>query len=129
MARKSLSRILYVEDELDIQEIARMSLETVGGFTVKTCSSGQEAIEAAPKFKPDIILLDVMMPGMDGVTTMGKLQEIAALAETPIIFVTARVQAHDIQEYLRKGATAVITKPFDPMQLPDEVRGIWDKAL
>lgn len=129
MARKSLNRILYVEDEQDIQEIARMSLETVGGFTVKICSSGQEAIDSAPKFKPDIILLDVMMPGMDGVTTMAKLRDLPAVAETPIVFVTARVQAHDIEEYLRKGATAVITKPFDPMQLPDEVREIWDKIL
>ncbi len=129
MARNTLSRILYVEDEQDIQEIARMSLETVGGFTVKTCDSGPEAIEVAPKFNPDVILLDVMMPGMDGVTTMAKLREIPALAETPIVFVTARVQAHDIQEYLSKGAAAVITKPFDPMQLPDEVRGIWEKIL
>ncbi|MEQ9364474.1 MAG: response regulator [Leptospirales bacterium] len=129
MARKTLRRILYVEDEQDIQEIARMSLETVGGFTVKTCGSGQEAIDSAPKFKPDMILLDVMMPGMDGVTTMAKLRENPALADTPIVFVTARVQSHDIREYLGKGAAAVITKPFDPMQLPDEVRGVWEKIL
>lgn len=127
MARKALHRILYVEDEQDIQEIARMSLETVGGFAVKTCSSGAEAVEVAPKFKADIILLDVMMPGMDGMTTLGELRKIPALAETPVVFVTARVQRHDIDEYLRTGAAAVITKPFDPMQLPNEIRAIWEQ--
>ena len=104
-----------------------MSLETVGGFAVKTCSSGAEAVEVAPKFKADIILLDVMMPGMDGMTTLGELRKIPALAETPVVFVTARVQRHDIDEYLRTGAAAVITKPFDPMQLPNEIRAIWEQ--
>lgn len=123
-----LHRILYVEDEADIQEIARMSLETIGGFTTKTCSSGAEALKLVPGFKPDLILLDVMMPGMDGVATMAAIRKLPGYETTPVIFVTARVQSRDIAEYTQKGAVAVITKPFDPMQLPDEIRRIWEQA-
>ena len=103
---ETLERILYVEDEPDIQEIARVSLETVGGFTVATCSSGREALDRAEEFEPDLLLLDVMMPDMDGPTTLGELRKLPGFGSTPTIFMTAKVQAHEIEDALRSVAAA-----------------------
>lgn len=116
-----LKRILYVEDEPDIQEVARMALELVGGYTVQICSSGQEAMEIAPAFAPDLILLDVMMPGMDGPTTLKALRQIESLSQTPVAFMTAKIQPNEIAEYKLLGAIDVIPKPFDPMTLSKQV--------
>lgn len=121
-----LQRILYVEDEPDIQEVARLALEMVGGFTVKVCSSGEEALQEAEAFAPDMILLDVMMPGMDGPSTLKALRERAALAEVPVAFMTAKVQPQEVAQYRALGALDVIAKPFDPMQLANQVRAIWE---
>ncbi|WP_017941875.1 MULTISPECIES: response regulator [unclassified Thioalkalivibrio] len=120
-----LQRILYVEDEPDIQAVAELALETVGGYTVKTCASGEEAVRDAEAFAPDLILLDVMMPGMDGPTTLEALRGIPALAGVPVAFMTAKVQPSEIAHYKSLGARDVIAKPFDPMTLSDEVRRIW----
>ncbi|MGC8763612.1 MAG: response regulator [Acidobacteriota bacterium] len=123
----ALSKILYVEDEPDIQTVARLSLETLGGFTLEVCSSGEEALAKAPLFGPDLILLDVMMPGMDGPTTLQRLREIPSLAAIPVVFMTAKAQPQEIQHFKELGALGVITKPFDPMALPSEVRAIWER--
>jgi len=120
-----LQKILYVEDEPDIQAIAEMSLQVVGGFDVALCSSGDEALEKAEGIAPDLILLDVMMPGMDGPTTLMKLREIEALNDVPIVFMTAKAMTAEIAELKELGAVDVIPKPFDPMSLPDQVRAIW----
>ena len=120
-----LRKILYVEDEPDIQTIARMALEMVGKFTVCACSSGAEALAAADEFAPDLILLDVMMPGMDGPTTLTRLREHASGADVPAIFMTAKVQPHEVDKLKALGAVEVIAKPFDPMTLSDTIRGIW----
>jgi CheY-like chemotaxis protein len=122
----ALSKILYVEDEPDIQTVARLSLESLGGFTLEVCSSGEEALAKAPLFGPDLILLDVMMPGMDGPTTLQRLREVPSLAAVPVIFMTAKAQPQEIQHFKELGALGVITKPFDPMALPSEVRAIWE---
>ncbi|WP_019594896.1 response regulator [Thioalkalivibrio sp. ALM2T] len=124
-----LQRILYVEDEPDIRAVAQLALETVGGFTVKVCGSGEEAAHDAEDFAPDLILLDVMMPGMDGPSTLEALREIPALVEVPVAFMTAKVQPSEIEHYKSLGARDVIAKPFDPMQLADEVRRIWQGAV
>ena len=118
----TVQRVLYVEDEPDIREVARLALEAVGGFEVSTCASGREAVDAAPAFAPDVILLDVMMPGMDGPTTLRALRDLPEVAATPVIFMTAKVQANEVAAYLASGAAGVISKPFDPMTLSDEVR-------
>ena len=120
-----LSRILYVEDEPDIQAVTKLALEEIGGFTIEVCSDGNEALARAEAFAPDLMLLDVMMPGMDGPTTLKALREIAALKQTPAIFMTAKVQPHEVEEYKRIGAIEVIAKPFDPMTLSDNIKGIW----
>ncbi len=121
-----LHKILYVEDEPDIQIIAKMSLEVLGGFTVCVCSGGVEALEQAQEFMPDLILLDVMMPGMDGPETLKQLKQLPELALTPFVFMTAKVNAHEIAHYLSLGAKAVIAKPFEPMELPKKIQEIFD---
>lgn len=123
-----LKKILYVEDEKDIQAIARMALEMVGKFTVRACSSGAEALAAIAEFKPDLILLDVMMPDMDGPTTLARLREHPSGAGIPAVFMTAKVQAHEIENLKQAGAAEVIAKPFDPMTLSDSIRRIWEGA-
>lgn len=120
-----LSRILYVEDDPDIQAIAMMVLETISGFTVQACSSGKEALEKAVAFQPDLILLDVMMPGMDGPETLKGLRNFPELQSTPVVFMTAKVQPQEVQGYIALGAVGVIAKPFDPMTLAQELRDIW----
>lgn len=119
-----MTKILYVEDEHDIQVIAQMALETVGGFEVTICGSGMEALQTVAGFAPDIILLDVMMPGMDGIQTYQALRRLPECAATPVVFMTAKVQAGEVQHYLDLGAAGVIPKPFDPMTLADDVQAI-----
>ena len=120
-----LSRILYVEDEPDIRMVAQMALEAVGGFTVIACASGQEALSAAPTAAAYLLLLDVMMPGMDGPTTLKALRAMPGIANTPVIFMTAKVQAAEVAMYLKLGALEVIPKPFDPMELSAQLQAIW----
>lgn len=121
-----LQHILYVEDEPDIQAVAKLALEMVGGFTVKVCSSGEEALREAEAFAPDLILLDVMMPVMDGPGTLAALRKLPATANVPVVFMTAKVQPAEVALYKSLGALDVIPKPFDPMQLANQVRAIWD---
>lgn len=125
---EKLTRILYVEDEPDIQVVARLALESVGGYTVEICSSGPDALVRAPAFQPQLILLDVMMPAMNGPTTLIKLRELAGFATTPVVFMTAKVQPDELAAYLRLGAKDVIPKPFDPMKLASQVQAIWERA-
>ncbi len=121
-----LNKIMLVEDEPDIQAVARLTLESVGGFTVEICSSGKEAVERAEDFAPDLILLDVMMPGMDGLSVLKALREIPQVAKTPVIFMTAKAQSHEVDLYKRQGAIDVISKPFDPMLLSETIKCIWE---
>jgi len=128
LSKEQITRILYVEDEPDIQAVAKLALEQVGKFTLEVCSSGQEAVDKAAAFSPQLMLLDVMMPEMDGPTTLKKLREISGLEATPAVFMTARVQPHEVQEYIEMGAADVIAKPFDPMMLSNQIREIWEKV-
>ncbi len=125
MSLPPLERILLVEDDPDIQAVAQLALEAVGGFRVTICSSGQEALASAPGFLPDLILLDVMMPEMDGPAILAQLRTSPPTAETPVIFMTAKAQRHEIVAYQTLGAAGVITKPFDPMTLPSTLVQIW----
>ncbi|HQT02483.1 MAG: hypothetical protein B7Z05_07765 [Thiotrichales bacterium 32-46-8] len=122
-----LQRILYIEDEADIRTVALLALEVVGGFTVKACASGQEALAEAEAFAPDLILSDVMMPEMDGPTTFKALKALPSLSHVPVIFMTAKVQADEIDYFKSLGVSDVIAKPFDPMTLADQVRNSWAK--
>lgn len=126
MLASELQRILYVEDEPDIQAVAQIALESVGGFTMKVCQSGQQALAEAADFKPDLLLLDVMMPDMDGPTTLVELHKQPELADVPAVFMTAKVQPQEVAQLRTMGAVDVITKPFDPMTLSDQIRKIWE---
>lgn len=125
---KTLNKILYVEDSPFIRKVTQIALETVGGFTLKVCEHGEEALEVGPIFDPDLILLDVMMPGMDGPTTLAALRRVPSMKDTPVIFMTGKVQPEEIQSYRDLGALDVIAKPFDSMKLADLVRSIWVRA-
>ena len=122
-----LQKILYAEDEPDIQQVAEIALEMVGGFTLKTCSDGNEALSEAVAFAPDLFLFDVMMPGMDGPTTLKKLRLEPSLADIPVIFMTAKVQPDEVAELKALGAIEVIAKPFDPMELANQIKAIWQQ--
>lgn len=124
---RTLQHILCIDDEADILEVARMCLETVGGYRVSTCSSGAEAVAKIDAIAPDLIMIDVMMPQMDGPATLLELRKNPALADTPIVFMTARIQPSEITEYLVLGANAVLPKPFDPMALSSQIQEIWQK--
>lgn len=116
-----LPRILYVEDEADIREVAGFALEDEG-FEILFCGSGEEALREAVGFSPDLILLDVMMPGLDGPTTLLRLRELPGLGTTLVAFLTAKVQPNEVNEFMALGAIEVIAKPFDPIALPDQIR-------
>ncbi|NLH81254.1 MAG: response regulator [Phyllobacteriaceae bacterium] len=118
-------RVLYADDEEDILDVATLALELVGGLTVTTCSDGFQAVAAARAAPPDLIMLDVMMPGMDGPTAMSQIRADPSLGSIPVILLTARVRGPEVREYMALGADGVISKPFDPMTLADEVRTIW----
>ena len=123
---QTLKRILYVEDEPDIQAVAKLALETIGGFTLEICGSGNDALSKAESFAPDLVLMDVMMPGMDGPTTLQQLQKLETLKNVPVIFMTAKVQPNEIDELKAYGAVDVIPKPFDPMTLSETILQIWE---
>jgi len=123
-----LVRILYAEDEPDIQQLVSLALEVVGGFTLKICQSGLEALNEVETFKPQLLLLDVMMPDLDGPGALKSIRAIEAYRDIPAIFITAKVQEGEVQGYLKLGAADVITKPFDPMTLAERIQDIWDKV-
>jgi len=124
---KPLKTILYAEDEDDIRAIAQIALEDIGSFTVKYCSDGYEVLEATKHYTPDLLLLDVMMPKMDGPTTLKELRKIKDFFLVPAIFMTAKIQTNEIQEYTSLGAIDVIAKPFDPMTLAESIQKAWSK--
>lgn len=123
-----LKRIAYVEDEPDIRAVAELALSAVGGFELDVSADGDEALERIPAFAPDMVLLDVMMPGRSGPEVFRRLRALPGLAATPVVFMTAKAQTHEVEEYRALGAAGVIPKPFDPMTLPERVREIWDAA-
>ncbi len=125
---RQLHSILYVEDEPDIRAIAELALQEIGGYSLISCASGAEALAAAREQTPDLLLLDVMMPGMDGPETLQKLREIPEVAEVPAVFMTAKVQPSETAEYLALGAVDVIAKPFDPLTLASQIQQIWSRA-
>jgi CheY-like chemotaxis protein len=125
----TLKRILVVDNEQYIQEVAQICLETVAGWEVLTASSGKEGIIQAEAYQPDAILLDVMMPDMDGLTTFEKLQANLATKAIPVILLTAKIQAADRQRYAQMGIKAAIAKPFHPLELATQVANVLGWSL
>ena len=116
--------MLMVDDDADIRRIGQLSLVKVGRWDVELAASGTEAIAMAASAKPDLILLDVMMPGLDGPSTLSQLKSDPQTAGIPVIFMTAKVLSQEVEQYMSMGASGVIAKPFDPMKLPEEIRRI-----
>ena len=123
-----LTKILYAEDEPKIQFVTKMTLERIGGFTVATCGSGSEALKVAPDFQPDLMLIDVRMPGMSGPETLVALRQLPGFENTSVVFMTANVMREDVERYKEMGVEDVIAKPFEPTELPDRLREIWTRA-
>ena len=126
---RDLKRILFIDDDPDIHFIVQLSLESLTGVKLDSALSGEEGIKSALQFKPDLILLDVMMPKMDGIETLKALKLMPNLASIPVVFLTARAQRSDLEDYHNSGALDVIVKPFDPLTLPDIVLQIWNQYL
>jgi two-component system, OmpR family, response regulator len=122
-----LKKIMLVEDDPDIQLITRLSLEVGGGYEVQVCASGADAVESARTCAPDLILLDMMMPGMDGLATMDALRKLPGTTATPMVFFTANTQAQVRQDLLHRGALGVIVKPVEPNALVEQIRALWQR--
>jgi CheY-like chemotaxis protein len=125
MPTPPLTKILLVDDQRDIRSIGELALGKLGGFKLQCCASGEEALAAVPAFAPDLVLLDVSMPGLDGMATLARLREQGNA--TPAIFFTARANAEDIARYEALGAIGTIAKPFDPLKLAGQLRGFWQQ--
>jgi CheY-like chemotaxis protein len=123
-------KVLYVDDEPDIREVAALSLQLDREIEVRAVESGPEALEliGGGGWAPDVVLLDVMMPGMDGPGVLKALRESPVGAETPVVFITARAQSHERSRLIDLGALGVITKPFDPMSLAKDLRAVLAAA-
>jgi len=124
---KNLQRILYLEDVPEIAEIGMMALEDIGGFQVKHCTTGREAIEAFRTFKPQLCLFDVMLPDISGLEVLKVIHALPEGSDVPVIFMTAKAQSHEQEHYLACGAVGVIVKPFNPLRLSDDLATLWAK--
>ena len=122
-------KVLIIDDDADIRSIARLSLSRVGGTEVIEAASGGEGVRKAQDEKPDVILLDMMMPRMDGLETLVALRSQPATAMTPVIFLTARAMADEVERVTALGATGVLIKPFDPRTLSQELRALVNRPL
>lgn len=125
MPARPLNRICYVEDDEDIQRIVRLSLERVGKMTVEIVTDPTLAIDAIKAFGPDLVLLDWMMPGIDGPTLYRQMKQQPEVAALPVVFITAKASSGDMNELNSLGAAGAISKPFSPKDLPDQLRAIW----
>ncbi|TAK82776.1 MAG: response regulator [Betaproteobacteria bacterium] len=127
MPDRALNRICYVEDDEDIQRIVRMSLERVGKMTVEVVGDPTMAIDAIGAFKPDLVMLDWMMPKLDGPALFRLMQQHAELKAIPVVFITAKASQRDLDELMAMGAVGTVSKPFSPKDLPGQLREIWKK--
>ncbi|MBP7861143.1 response regulator [bacterium] len=123
----NISSVLMVDDDANIRRITQLVLTRVVPWEVKLASSGKEALDFLVDYQPDLILLDVMMPGMDGPTTLNMIKQTYGNAAPPVIFMTAKALKTEVELYLNLGSAGVITKPFDPKSLPDEIHSILKK--
>jgi two-component system, OmpR family, response regulator len=126
---RPLRQILLVEDDPDIQEVAALALTALGGYAVEVCGTPADALARAPTVRPDLILMDMMMPGTDGLGTLTALRQLEETARTPVVFMTASVGQQDVAKYEDVGCLGVIPKPFDPTFLPAALEGMWRRHI
>ena len=128
MTDRKLKNILYVDDDPDLRKIVQLSLEYLEGVTVLTCDSGKQALQFIKGFRPDLIILDVVMEDMDGPETLAELRKLPEAAETPVFFLTSNVQPGDMEGYKEMGVAGIIKKPVHPRKLPGQVTDLWQKV-
>jgi len=121
----SLQKILLADDEPDILEISRIALETVGGFEVSVCLSGKTLLERLPEFRPDLVIVDVLMPDMTGPEVFEEIRRRPEYDEVPVIYLTGVIQEEELEDLRETGVADIILKPFDPMTLADRINGVW----
>jgi CheY-like chemotaxis protein len=129
VAERPLQSVLYVDDEPDIREVVELALGLAPDLTVRTAGSGVDALELLRRSPSDLVLLDVMMPGLDGPATLAHMRADPVLCKIPVAFITAKALPQEVDRFMSLGAVGVISKPFDPMQLALRVRQIWRAAL
>jgi len=127
MIKAPFSRILHVDDHKDIRGIVQLALGKIGGFSVRCCTCGDEALAAAAEFDPELLLLDVNMPNMDGIELLARLREAGIGA--PAVFFTAKAHPTDFKHYEAIGAIGAVAKPFDPLKLSDQLIGFWNRHV
>jgi DNA-binding response OmpR family regulator len=127
MTATALNRILVIEDDRDLQNLLRISLEGVGGFNVKVCGDGREALSMADHFLPDLILLDLTMPNWNGITVLKVLRKLEKTAKIPVVFLTGHVETGELKQYFSLGVLDIIPKPFNPRTLPTLIKTIWTR--
>jgi len=120
-----LSRVMCVEDDPDIRMLIELSLVTVGQLSVLCCASGSEALASVTAFAPDLVLLDVMMPGLSGQETLQALRQLPIMRGVPVVFMTAKAMPAEVEQLLLHGAAGLIIKPFDPMTLARDLHPFW----
>ena len=125
MPAQPLNRVIYVEDDEDVQRIVRLSLEKIGKLTVEVVSDPMLAIDRMIAFKPDLAMLDWMMPGMDGPALLRKMREVPQTQAIPVVFITAKASQRELEELRKLGAVGTISKPFNPKDLPEQLRTFW----
>lgn len=126
---KDLKKILYAEDETDVQTIVEVSIWSTSNYQIKICDNGKILLDCVEEYEPDLILLDVMMPEMDGLTTLQNLQANEKTKDIPVIFITAKAQSHEVKLFNESGVIGVVTKPFDPMTLGTTIAELWERHL
>jgi two-component system, OmpR family, response regulator len=126
MSTREFQSVLFVDDDSDICSVVRATLDLIPGLNVHTAESGERAIDLAYELRPDLVLMDVMMPGLDGPLTFRRMRNSALLARIPVIFMTAKVLPAEIGQFLQLGAIGVIVKPFDPLKLYDDMLALWN---
>ncbi len=128
MEHPPLIHILYVEDDADIRKITEITLTMLGKYQVTSCKSGEQALEKAKTIQAQMVILDVMMPGMDGPEVFRQLRTMKNYRTVPIAFITAKVQPNEVDSYMQMGAIGVIPKPYEPADLPQHLLALWNKS-
>ncbi len=126
MGTISLQRILLADDEPDILEISRIALETLGGYEVVVCESGSDFLKLLPDFRPDLVIIDALMPDMNGLEVLAEMRRMEGFEEVPAVFLTGLTLERDLRDLRASGAVDIITKPFDPLTLPQRIDGVWE---
>lgn len=126
---RTLQHVACVDDDADILQITKFALEEIGGLTVTAFDSPKAALDGMAAAQPDLIVMDVMMPEMDGPTALKHLRRQEAVAHIPVVFMTARVQPHELRDYMALGAAGVISKPYDPVTLTQQLNDIWRRQI